>query len=62
MSDLEVRTMLRPEDVKVVVEYTEGIEQRYTEACLKRLNKMLKDGADLDELLTRTQETTEKVG
>ncbi len=54
--------MLRPEDVKVVVEYTEGIEQRYTEACLKRLNKMLKDGADLDELLTRTQETTEKVG
>ena len=54
--------MLRPEDVKVVVEFTEGIERRYTEACLKRLNKMLKDGADLDELLTRTQKTTEKVG
>ena len=42
--------MLRPEDVKVVVEYTEGIERRYTEACLKRIDKM------------RTQETTEKVG
>jgi len=54
--------MLRPEDIKVVVEYTEGIERRYTEACLKRLDKMLKDGADLDELLARTQETREKVG
>lgn len=54
--------MLKPEDVKVVVEYTEGIEQRYTEACLKRIDKMLKDGTTLDELLARTQETTEKVG
>ena len=54
--------MLRPEDIKVVVEFTEGHQKRYTEACLKRLDKMLKDGADLDELLTRTQETTEKVG
>ncbi len=54
--------MLRPEDIKVVVEFTEGYQKRYTEACLKRLDKMLKDGADLDELLARTQETTEKVG
>ncbi len=54
--------MLRPEDVKVVVEYTEGIERRYTEACLKRLDKMLKDGADLEELLMQAQTVKEKVG
>ena len=54
--------MLKPEDVRLVVEFTEGIEQRYTEACLKRIDKMLKDGTTLDELLARTQETTEKAG
>lgn len=54
--------MLKPEDVKLVVEYTEGVERRYTEACLSRIDKMLKNGTTLEELLARTQETTEKVG
>lgn len=54
--------MLKPEDVKLVVEFTEGYQKRYTEACLKRIDKMLKSGATLEELLARTQETTEKVG
>lgn len=30
--------MLKPEDIKVVVEYTEGYQERYTRACLKQLD------------------------
>lgn len=31
--------MLKAEDIKVKVEFTEGIETRYTEACLRQLAK-----------------------
>lgn len=54
--------MLKPEDVKLVVEFSEDLSRRYTEACLKRIDKMLKSGTTLEELLARIQETTEKVG
>lgn len=40
--------MLRPEDVKVVVEYTEGYQERYTRARLKQLDLRRKREAGLD--------------
>lgn len=40
--------MIRPEDVKVVVEYTEGYQERYTRACLKQLDLRRKRGAGLE--------------
>lgn len=58
----EARDMLKPEDIKLVVEYTEDIERSYTEACLEELDKILKNGTSLEDLLSRTRETTEKAG
>lgn len=31
--------MLKPEDIKVKVEFTPGYETRFTEACLRQLEK-----------------------
>ena len=31
--------MLKPEDVKVKVEFTPGYETRFTEACLRQLER-----------------------
>lgn len=54
--------MLKPEDIKLVVEYSEDIGRSYTEVCLVELDKALKSGVPLEEMLARTQETKEKAG
>ena len=36
--------MLKPEDVKMVVEYTEDLSRRYTEACLRRIRTTTSSG------------------
>ena len=40
--------MLKPEDIKVKVEFTPGYETRFTEACLRQLAKRERQQQGLD--------------
>lgn len=40
--------MLKPEDVRIIVEYTDGYQERYTRARLKQLDLRRKREAGLD--------------
>lgn len=50
--------MLRPEDVKLVVEYTDGYQERYTRACLKQLELRQKREAGLEGPPTESRAET----
>ncbi len=51
----EVGRMLKAEDIKVKVEFTPGYEKRFTEACLRQLEKRERQKQGLDPPTAREE-------
>lgn len=45
---------MKKQEIKVAIEFTEGYEKRYTEACLKQLRKRKKQEASKNETEQKT--------